>query len=114
MVIKLEEVKGCINKARWLARENSEGNIAMRLGSGARLDPGERETARIHFSRFSGEDTWELYSAQLQVVTQHYSWMVAVTVTQLCLVLEGKALWVLVDLPQEQHDNLAVLTTSLQ
>ena len=48
------------------------------------------------------------------MVTGHHGWAAAIMVMELFLALDGKALQVLVDLPTEQHDNLATLTTALQ
>ncbi|KAL7847852.1 hypothetical protein AOLI_G00225700 [Acnodon oligacanthus] len=75
---------------------------------------GNKQPEHICLPCYNRESSWELYSVQLQVVIQHNGWTTAVTVIQMCLALEEKALQVFIDLPVEQHDDLVVLTTALQ
>ncbi|XP_076853429.1 uncharacterized protein LOC143508651 [Brachyhypopomus gauderio] len=71
-------------------------------------------TRRLSLPGYDGEADWAAFEAQLDAVANYESWSDAETAVQLCLVLRGPALRVLVGLPAEDRNALTPLKAALR
>ncbi|XP_076840924.1 uncharacterized protein LOC143485380 [Brachyhypopomus gauderio] len=72
------------------------------------------QTRRLSLPGYDGEADWVAFEAQLDAVANYENWSDAETAVQLCLVLRGPALRVLVRLPAEDRNALAPLKAALR